>query len=1084
MDRSPLDTRLSSFPKIGGYELLECIGQGGMGVVYRARQISLDRMVAVKVLPHGALATREHVLRFRTEAAAAGSLQHPNIVAIHEVGLCEDRHYLVMDFVAGQTLARRIAECGLRRADFQQSARWMRTIAEAVHHAHEHGILHRDLKPSNILIDGADQPRITDFGLAKRLESGADLTLSGQVLGSPRYMAPEQAAGRQRQVGRRSDVYALGAILYHLLTGRPPFVGETLADLLPQVAHDEPLRPRQLNPTVPVDLETICLKCLEKEPSRRYPTALALAEELGRFLRREPIVARPVGVAGKAWRWCRRKPEAATSAAAAALLFGLGLTGVFLEWRHAEAERTRAEADELLARQNVYAADMKEIQRALEDSDLGRARELLDRHRPAGTSRVRNPKSELDLRGWEWRYFWSRCRSDEVFSLCRYSNFVSALAFSADGQWLACAHGDAVALWDAARRRPMVELPANRFGKALAFSPRGNLVAWGRRGTNEAPVISILDASGWKEVASLPLSAALRSVAFSPDARKIAALCVDGSVRVCDVASQHVVIQFLTGSLDLRPSMFTVPKAARNGSGAESAAPRGLIAQAGRPVRPVSNLYVLHYGCLQFSPDGRWLAVGEAKPRIKLLDWSTGGEKVIEVPPPADGIRALAFSPNGRLLAAACGALDNTIHLWDLVADTEARLAGHSGWVTALAFSPDGQTLASASGDQTIRLWDVSRPGSTRARGRRAGGPAIADVIARGELRRLQGSVDEIWALAWSPDGKSLVTGSRDGSVQYWDPAPKATLAPYAVLPALTYLGLGFFRDSKSFLTASRPAGEVQRWDVATLQVVEALPFLGSRHNSLALSKDGRWLALGDSTDRVEVWDLPARRLVTNLVFSGGVTGGLRFSPRGRMLACAGPSMKGGNMMKVWKVPEWQEVFNHPSAEGSFSADERMIATYSAAGKVTWWDLASGKMAASFECPGTHGGDVEVAFSPDGKLFAAAGFYGALTLWDVASREPRPVGRAYRNLLYRIAFSPDGTRLVASGSSPREVMRLWDVQTGREVVTLPGEPGSYFIEFSPDGNTLCAMGVDGTVLFWRAPSIAEIKAAASKENLR
>jgi serine/threonine-protein kinase len=221
----------------------------------------------------------------------------------------------------------------------RRAARYVQTIAEAVHHAHEHGILHRDLKPSNVLIDAADQPHITDFGLAKRLESGTDLTVSGQVLGSPQYMPPEQAAGRQRQVGRRSDVYALGAVLYHLLTGRPPFVGETLSDILPQVVNDEPLRPRQLNPAVPADLETVCLKCLEKEMARRYPSALALAEELGRFLRGEPIVARPVSVAGTVWRWCRRKPQVASLAAVALLVFLLGLAGVLGMWRRAESQR-------------------------------------------------------------------------------------------------------------------------------------------------------------------------------------------------------------------------------------------------------------------------------------------------------------------------------------------------------------------------------------------------------------------------------------------------------------------------------------------------------------------------------------------------------------------------------------------------------------------------------------------------------------------------------------------------------------------------------------------------------------------------
>jgi len=237
--------------------LLDEIGRGGMGIVYRARQPSLNRTVAVKRLLRGSLASPEFVKRFRTEAAAAGSLQHPNIVTIHEVGLHEGEHYLVMDLVEGPNLAKISAEKPLPA---RRAAKYLKGAAEAIHYAHERGILHRDVKPSNILIDQFDQPRMTDFGLAKRMEGESSITLTGQVLGSPNYMPPEQAASGHGKVGRRSDVYALGATLYHLLTGRPPFVGELLADTLQQVLNSEPVSPRVLNQRVPADLETICIK--------------------------------------------------------------------------------------------------------------------------------------------------------------------------------------------------------------------------------------------------------------------------------------------------------------------------------------------------------------------------------------------------------------------------------------------------------------------------------------------------------------------------------------------------------------------------------------------------------------------------------------------------------------------------------------------------------------------------------------------------------------------------------------------------------------------------------------------------------
>src|SRR4051812_5609344 len=265
----------------GDYELLEEIARGGMGIVYRARQKSLDRIVAVKMLLGGAHAGKDFVQRFRTEAAAAASLQHSNIVAIHEVGFAQGQHFFAMDYVEGLTLAQLVAKGPLPA---RQAATYLKTIAEAINFAHERNVLHRDLKPSNVIIHSAtDQPRVTDFGLAKRLDAETDLTLSGQLLGSPNYVSPEQAAAKRGAVGKRSDVYSLGAILYHLLTGRAPFQGETLTDVLRQLADNDPLAPRLLAPRVPHALKTICLKCLEKKPPRRYQTAQELADELDRF---------------------------------------------------------------------------------------------------------------------------------------------------------------------------------------------------------------------------------------------------------------------------------------------------------------------------------------------------------------------------------------------------------------------------------------------------------------------------------------------------------------------------------------------------------------------------------------------------------------------------------------------------------------------------------------------------------------------------------------------------------------------------------------------------------------------------------
>ncbi len=322
----------------GDYELLKEIAHGGMGVVWTARQVSLNRTVAVKTIRAGKFASVDDVKRFHTEAEAAANLQHPNIVAIHEVGEHEGQHYFSMDYVEGKNLAELVREGPLPPA---KVAALLKTIAEAIQYAHQRGILHRDLKPQNILMDATGQPRITDFGLARRMERDSSLTQTGAVMGSPSYMPPEQAAGRNDQVGPASDVYSLGAILYHALTGRAPFVAETSLATLRKVVDEDPERPSKLNDKTPLDLETICLKCLEKKPERRYATARALAEELGRYLNHEPILARRANPVRRVWSWFARHPWIVTGLASLVVMLTLGFAYWMwerkeaVEWRHA-----------------------------------------------------------------------------------------------------------------------------------------------------------------------------------------------------------------------------------------------------------------------------------------------------------------------------------------------------------------------------------------------------------------------------------------------------------------------------------------------------------------------------------------------------------------------------------------------------------------------------------------------------------------------------------------------------------------------------------------------------------------------------
>jgi Protein kinase domain len=382
----PKGTRVGYF---GDYELLKVLGEGGMGIVYKARQLSLNRPVAFNMFKASRFPSADEVRRFQNESEAVARLDHPNIVPVFEVGQYEDQHYFSMKLIAGESLEKRSSDY---LSDPRRVAVLMATIAGAIHHAHQRGILHRDLKPANILIDSDGQPHVTDFGLAKRVEEDSELTRSGAILGTPAYMAPEQASGRRGAVTTATDVYGLGAILYVLLTGKAPFGGDSVIDTLEQVREQAPEPPRRRNLRVPRDLEVICLKCLEKDPRRRYASADALAEDLHRFLSGEPITARAVGYFERARLWVRRHPTAAAlTVTSLVALIAMTAAGFFVAYNGELKRANRVIQESRVQVEIAYASEAAARQRA------EAAEEVASDERTVAVKALEEARNSLDL---------------------------------------------------------------------------------------------------------------------------------------------------------------------------------------------------------------------------------------------------------------------------------------------------------------------------------------------------------------------------------------------------------------------------------------------------------------------------------------------------------------------------------------------------------------------------------------------------------------------------------------------------------------------------------------------------------------
>ncbi len=1045
---SPLRSELQPGPRLGtvryfgDYELVQEIARGGMGVVYRARQVSLNREVALKMVVAGRFAGKSDLERFRVEAEAAAALDHPHIVPIYEVGEHEEQQYFSMKLVNGESLARRLHRDIPAPRD---AARLVSMVASAVQHAHERGVLHRDLKPGNILLDAAGAPHVTDFGLAKKLDRDSDLTLSGVVVGTPSYMAPEQASGRSREVAPTTDVWGLGAILYHALSGRPPFQADESVETLRLVREGEPVPPRTLVPRLPRDLETICLKCLEKEPRRRYASAGELALELERFLRGEPIAARPITIAGRAWRWCRRRPVVASLSAAVvlALVAGTIVSNHFAidSRRSLNLARERLE----LVRLGAYDTQLSHV-RAVVDEDPDLALELLE-----------DPEQcPEDLRDFAWRALRHRAQPYRLLP----ARGAHRVLFSPDGATLAMI-GPSTSLVDLRDGSVLTLKRRIRNRGDSAFSPTGDALFGVGSG-----VIGIWECSSGdlRSLFRLPDTAASLSSptsSLSADGTILAHLHAktvrtkDGRRNIRHDPTRIMLFDVTTRSyIDELPHDVRIVATAFSADGTKLAA----VGTATRATaRSPTEVYIWDLerrervrvkapttACqsLALTRDGRVVALGSPDGQITLWDGITGARKA-PVASYSGPIEALAFSPDGRTLASVSPSADrlSTLKLWDVGTGRllEAR-PGHPGRATDLAFSPDGASVA--VGGRSVTLWDVRRrvlvghKGEVHAVAASADGAIFSAGIDRtvriwdassGAVRRQLDAHDAaVNALALSADGRALASADQSGTVNLWSLTEEGEPASLSSHEGAIW-ALAFSPDGETLASAGDDL-VIRLHDPARRRQLAALRGHSLAVYTLAFSPSGFLLASAGLDHDVILWDLSKNRLAARLAGSTGRVWSLCFSPDGHTLVSTGSD----GVVWFWDVESGAarttfRGYGTWSWSAAFSADGKTLALGGDDGKIRLCSSSTGQLRADLK------GHVAPVLALDfvASALVSASADGTIRVWD--HHETEDLGAAAADLRHRPTMSQGG--FADSAERPPSLTRV-DLQAADAVTRL------------------------------------------------
>lgn len=1000
---APEAERVLPLPTVPGYEIEAELGRGAMGVVYRARHLGLNRIVALKTTFGSAGEDAKQLIRFLAEAESAAAIDHPNVARVYDFGEFGHRPFIAMEYCPGGTLSQKLSKGSLPAGE---AAALVEKIARGVAAAHDLNIVHRDLKPANVLLDASSNPKVSDFGIAKRLSN--DLTRTQALMGTPAYMAPEQAAGRAKFVGPPADVWALGVMLYEAIAGQRPFDGETSQVLLSRIQSVEPSSLRTRVWGVPRDLETIVSKCLSKEPELRYSTATELADDLARFLRGEPIVARPVGVVERTIRWARRKPTAAAAytlsvVVAVLAVFTALVVSLWIEAKGArgtaESERDRAEtarsqaesAEQAESRARKAAVEARERIAAI---DYGRTvqvayQEWQDQNAPG--ARVILEDTRPEFRDWEYRHVHRICNG-QLFTFATHTAQVLHGSWSPDGTRIVTGSGDGTArIWDAATGREIFK-----------YEKHGNWVwsaFWSADGTHiltcgHDRTVRVWKAATGKDVHVLKdVSAPVRWAAWSPDGTRIAAVDQGSTAHIWD---------------------------ARSG--------KKLHTMAGHAG------WVIKGG---WSPDGKRLVTVTFHDGVARVWNAENGKEEFSISEGVRHLHAAAFSPDGTRLYLGTRRF---IRVVDARTGLElSRLTGHIGPTYHFAFSRDGTRMVSASTDNTARVWDVRR-GT--------------------ELFALKGHTDMLWAAEFSPDGSEILTASEDKTARRWD-ARNGVQGRVWMAHREGIYNVAWDVGGTRVLTSSND-NSAQVWDARTGALQTSLQGHKNWVNWAAWSADGARIATASADKSVRVWDSDTGAELFALNGHTSYVNAVAWNRDGLRLATA----SGDGTARIWDLATRKDIRTFKNPGGTFtrvawSPDQKHVAVGGNNGTVYVWDVVTGDERT---CSRGHGDQYlsSVMWSADGTEILSADVGGVARIWDARTGVVRLVLKDESGKVLQAAWNASETRIVtASGGG---VARIWDAKSGLEVLALRGHRGwVQAAQWSPDGTRLATACSDGTV---------------------